>query len=71
VNVTIATFTGVIKFAGRTIRLWGCTGNASCGMVQGYFRDFPTILYKSVRIGFRVFSSIYIYIYLIDVNLDY
>jgi hypothetical protein len=41
--------------------------------IRGYFRNFRIVLYgvctSSVCVGFRVFFPIYIYI--IDVNLDY
>jgi hypothetical protein len=46
VNVAIAGVMGVIKFAGGTIRLWGCGGNAT---VRGYFRDFST---ESVQVPY-------------------
>jgi hypothetical protein len=52
---------GVIKFVGGTIRLWGCGG------ILEIFVQFRTICTESVRVGFWIFS----YIYLIDVNLDY
>jgi hypothetical protein len=59
----------IIKFAGGTIRLWGCGGNGTG--VRGYFRDSVQlhtesvqVHTKSVRVGFWVFSYIYIYIYI-------
>ena len=70
---------GVIKFAGGTIRLWGCRGVAPVVRYEGILGmsvwnpySFVRSPYSSVHTGFRAFSLyIYIYIYLIDVNLDY
>jgi hypothetical protein len=73
---------GVIKFAGGTIRLWGCgTMPLRYGTgVRGYFRDSVQFRTESVRVrpsrvlGVFLYIYIYIYIYisiyLIDVNLN-
>jgi hypothetical protein len=60
---------GIIKFAGGTIRLWGCGGNGTG--VRGYFRDSVQlhtesiqVHTKSVRVRIRRFLGVFLYIYI-------
>jgi hypothetical protein len=70
----------VIKFAGGTIRLWGCGGNAPAVWYWGILGiPYESIQVCTVPYEIRmrrvlgvllyIYIYIYIYIYLIDVNL--